>query len=216
MDAQPNGQRTTRRGLDASRPLTSFVGSVRGVLFGPARFFAGLRESREEERGAGGSLLFACVCFALGLFLTFLAAPLDPLLPQDTPNPLYDFFSRDQGDPSSFMPAVAFRIGMAAIAGGLLVCLTALIQHLFVLLFVRERRGFWATFLVVAYQNAILLVTWVPVLGLLAEPYGVYIAAVGVREMHGTTTVRALLAVLVPYLLPFAWGVYTLFGSVSF
>jgi hypothetical protein len=209
VDAEDNG-RQRRRGLDASRPLGSFIEVARSVLIEPAQFFAGLRESREEERSAGAPLLFALVCTAIGLFLTFLAAPLDPLLPQDTPNPLFDAFSRVQGDTSSVMPSVAFSIGLGTISTVLFIYLFAAIQHLIVLVFVREGEGFWATFLVVTYQSAVSMVNWIPVLGNLAALYGVYIAAVGLREMHGMTTTRALLAVLIPYLLPLAWSVYNL------
>jgi hypothetical protein len=64
----------------------------------------------------------------------------------------------------------------------------------------------------VAYTSAVDLLSWIPVLGLLAGLYGVYVAAAGLREMHGTTSPRALLAVLVPYLLSLAWSVYDLWS----
>ena len=209
VDGEGDDRWRRRRGFDVSRPTGSFVEVARGVLIEPAWFFAELRESREEERGTG-ALLFALVCFASSLILGFLAATLYPLLSQDVPNPLFDVFSRGQGNLSSVMPEVAFRIGLGTIGAVLAVYLTAAIQHLFVLLFVRERRGFWATFLVVAYQSAVWLVSWVPVLGLLVNLYGIYVVTVGLREMHGTTTGRALLAVIVPYVLPLAWSFYTL------
>jgi hypothetical protein len=49
------------------------------------------------------------------------------------------------------------------------------------------------------------------VLGYLVSLYGIYILTVGLRELHGTTTTRALLAALVPNLLMLAWSLYTLF-----
>ena len=66
-------------------------------------------------------------------------------------------------------------------------------------LFARERRGFWATFPVVAYgAGAISLFSWTPILGYLASIYGIYVATVGLRERHGTSATRALQAALLP------------------
>ena len=64
MDSEGNGPRV-RQGFDTSRPKQTFAEVARGVIFQPARFFARLRESREEE-GVGGPWLFAGACFAIG------------------------------------------------------------------------------------------------------------------------------------------------------
>ena len=85
----------------------------------------------------------------------------------------------------------------------------AAIQHFFVFLFVRERRGYWGTFPVVAYGSAISLLSWIPVLGYLATLYGVYVTTVGLREAHATSTTRALLAALVPALFGLAAAAMT-------
>lgn len=62
-------------------------------------------------------------------------------------------------------------------------------------LFVRERRGFWGTFPVVAYGGgAISLFSWMPILGYPASIYGICVSTVGGREMHATSTTRASLA----------------------
>lgn len=42
------------------------------------------------------------------------------------------------------------------------------------------------------------LVNWIPVVGGLVALYGLYLAVVGIREMHSTTTGRAALVVLLP------------------
>ena len=65
----------------------------------------------------------------------------------------------------------------------------------FVFLFVKERRGFWGTFPVVAHGGgAISLFSWMPILGYPASIYGICVSTVGGREMHGTSTTRASLA----------------------
>jgi len=64
-----------------------------------------------------------------------------------------------------------------------------------VFLFVKERRGFWGTFPVVAHGGgAISLFSWMPILGYPASIYGICVSTVGGREMHGTSTTRTSLA----------------------
>jgi hypothetical protein len=62
--------------------------------------------------------------------------------------------------------------------------------------------GYRATFRVLAYAGAAELVGWVPFVGLLlAVVWAVYLGTLGLRQLHATTTARALAAVLIPSLL---------------
>ena len=64
----------------------------------------------------------------------------------------------------------------------------------------------------VAYGGAaISLFSWMPILGYLASIYGIYVTTMGLREMHGTSTTRALLAALFPTLLSLLFLVPALF-----
>ena len=58
--------------------------------------------------------------------------------------------------------------------------------------------GYEATFRVVSYVSVTSLVNWIPVIGGLLALYGLYLAVVGIREVHATTTGRAALVVLLP------------------
>jgi hypothetical protein len=58
--------------------------------------------------------------------------------------------------------------------------------------------GFESTFRVVSYVSVTNLVNWIPLIGGLVALYGLYLAVVGIREMHSTTTGRAALVVLLP------------------
>jgi hypothetical protein len=51
---------------------------------------------------------------------------------------------------------------------------------------------------VVCYISVTSLVNWIPILGGLLALYGLYLAVMGKREMHATTTGRAALVVLLP------------------
>ncbi|MCA1687950.1 MAG: YIP1 family protein, partial [Actinobacteria bacterium] len=73
------------------------------------------------------------------------------------------------------------------------------ILHLLVMLIVGSgNSGFEATFRVGAYAAVTSLVSWIPFIGWIASLYGIYLAIVGIREVHGTTTGKAALVVLIP------------------
>ena len=94
---------------------------------------------------------------------------------------------------------------VAPIAAAVGVFVTALITHLLVVLVVGSgHSGFGATFRIVSYSSVTGLVGWVPFIGWIFSLYRLYLATVGIREMHGTTTGRALLVVLLPAILVLA------------
>ena len=73
------------------------------------------------------------------------------------------------------------------------------ILHLLVMLIVGSRNGgFEATFRAGAYAAVTSLVSWIPFIGWIASLYGIYLAIVGIREVHTTTTGKAALVVLIP------------------
>ena len=75
----------------------------------------------------------------------------------------------------------------------------AAILHLLVMLIVGSRNsGYEATFRVGAYAAVTSLVSWIPFIGWIASLYGIYLAIVGIREVHNTTTGKAALVVLIP------------------
>ena len=91
---------------------------------------------------------------------------------------------------------------IAPIAGTVGVFLTALVMHLLVILIVGSgHSGFGATFRVVAYSSVASLEGWLPFIGWLFSLYRLYLATVGIREMHATTTGKALLIVVLPAIL---------------
>jgi hypothetical protein len=61
--------------------------------------------------------------------------------------------------------------------------------------------GFGATFRIVSYSSVTGLVSWIPFVGWIFSLYRLYLATVGIREMHATTTGKALLVVLLPAVL---------------
>jgi hypothetical protein len=204
-----SGGRRTDRGFDTSRPRESFLEVVRGVLVEPARFFAGLGGPRPGL--VKGPLIFAIICGVVSSALALLVEPFNPLA-RGQPGIWSSFFSLYGNNPGAAIALAVLIVVLLPLFIVIGVYIGAAIQHLFVLLFVRERRGFWGTFPVVAYGGAALsLISWVPILGYLASIYGIYVTTVGLREMHGTSTTRALLAALFPALLSLLFLVPALF-----
>lgn len=180
--------RTTSSGgdYDLSDPVSSFADVVRRVAFQPAAFFAGL------PRGGSfiGPLVFALICIEISVILVGLLTFLD------VPGGITSLFGArgNQG----FLAFVGGLV-LAPIAGAVGVFLTALLTHLLVVLVVGSgHSGFGATFRIVAYSSVTSLVGWIPFIGWIASLYRLYLATVGIREMHATTTGRALLVVLLP------------------
>jgi hypothetical protein len=175
---------------DLSNPVGSFVDVVRRVVLQPVGFFAGLPR--------GGSLLnpllFAVIC-------TEIAAILWGILSL-------------AGVGGAFVTGYGFQVperqGLGDFVGSVIlapigevigVFIVAGIAHLLVRLVVgATNAGFGATFRVASYASVTSLVSWIPVIGGLLGLYGIYLAVVGIREMHGTSTGKALVVVLFPVL----------------
>jgi hypothetical protein len=182
--------RTTSGGdYNLSDPVGSFVDIVRRVLLQPASFFASL----PRQGSFLGPLVFALICIEISAVLVGL------LTFVDVPGGVTWLFGArgDQG-------FLAFLGGLviAPIAGTVGIFLTALVTHLLVLLVVGQgHSGFGATFRIVSYSSATSLLGWIPFIGWIFSLYRLYLATVGIREMHSTTTGRALLVVLLPAIL---------------
>jgi len=75
------------------------------------------------------------------------------------------------------------------------------ILHLLMTLIVGSgNAGFAGTFRVSAYSSVTSLVSWIPVIGWIASLYGIYLAIVGVREVHSTSS-KAAIVVRIPTLI---------------
>ena len=182
--------RTTSGGeYNLSDPVNSFVDVVRGALLRPAPFFAGL-----PRRGSLISpLIFALICIEISAILVGLLTFID------VPGGI-TWLLGVEGD-QGFLEFVGGLV-IAPIAGTIGVFLSALVTHLLVLLVVGQgHSGFGATFRVVSYSSVTSLLGWIPFVGWLFSLYRLYLATVGIREVHSTTTGRALLVVLLPAIL---------------
>lgn len=181
-------RRTSGGDYDLSNPVGSFAGVVRWVVLQPVGFFAGL-----PRRGSLlNPLVFALICTAIGAILggiLTLAGVGGAFLGGD------EFEVSQRQGLANFVGSVA----LALIAGAFGVFIMAGIAHLLVRLIVgATNAGFGATFRVASYTSVTSLVSWIPIIGGLLALYGIYLGVVGIREMHNTTTGKALVVVVLP------------------
>jgi hypothetical protein len=176
---------------DLSNPVGSFVDVARRVLFQPASFFAAMLRSGPLLN----PLVFAIICMEISALLSALLVLAGVQEnPGFNPNP-------QNALPSVYTPGSALAsIILTPILGAVGLFIAAAIQQLLVRLIVgANNSGFPATFRVASYTQVTGLVNWIPILGPLLSLYGLYLAIVGIREAHGTTTGKAALVILIPF-----------------
>ena len=184
------GVRSTSGGgdYDLSNPLASFADTVRRVVLQPVGFFAALPRSGRLLN----PLIFALICHEIYAILggiLRLAGVREGFVAG------YGFQMLENEDFGEFIGSVIF----APIGGVIGVFVVAGIAHLLVRLVVgATNSGFGATFRVASYIEVISLVSWIPIIGWLLSLYGIYLAVVGIREMHETTTGKAVQVVVIP------------------
>jgi len=164
--------------FDYQDPIQSFINAVRNVVTAPVGFFRGIRRQGDFLN----PLLFAIICYEIAAILGGLLRLLGVSM------------GGTEGFGSFLVSLIFAPIGAAI---GLFI--GAGILHLLVMLIIGSRNaGFEGTFRVGAYSAVTSLVSWIPFIGWIASLYGIYLAIVGIREVHNTTTGRAALVVLIP------------------
>jgi hypothetical protein len=164
--------------FDYSDPVQSFINAVRGVVTAPVGFFRGIR----REGDFVNPLIFAIICYEISAIL----------------GGLLGLVGVGMGGTQGFG---SFLIGiiLAPIGAAIGLFIGAGILHLRVMLIVGSRNsGFEGTFRVGAYSSVTSLVSWIPVIGWIASLYGIYLAIMGIREVHNTSTGKAAIVVLIP------------------
>lgn len=193
----PGGSASAGGEFDYTDPIQSFVRTVREVLTRPSLFFAGIRRQGDFVN----PLVFAVLC---SLFFAIFGGFLNML------NAIVSDTAGVGGAIAGFVGSIIFTPILVAV----FLFIGAGIYHLLVLLFVRPfNAGYEATFRVVCYGSAILVVSWISslfnlipligpiigsLLGILIGVYAIVIQVLGIREVHSTTTGRAAAVVLLP------------------
>src|SRR5918994_7328618 len=168
--------------FDYQDPIQSFIATVQAVVLRPVDFFRGILRQGDFIN----PLIFAIICYEVAAILGGLLR-------------LVGIGATNQGF-GGFIVSIILAPIFAAI--GLFI--GAGILHLLVMLIVGSRNsGFEGTFRVSAYSSVTSLVSWIPVIGSIASLYGIYLAIMGIREVHTTTTGKAAIVVLIPAVVVF-------------
>ncbi len=196
--AMPSWERRAELGF-----AEALVRSIPEILFHPVQTF----RSMPVIGGVAGPLLFVVLLGTVGsIFQTFysiLGISLDMVLPET------EYVSEHGGAIVGEMDAradVMFEI-VAMVLSPIIVAVFAFISsgiiHIFLMLFGGARRGFEATFRVMAYVGgATALFSLVPLCGAwIALVWGVVCEIIGLCEAHRTDTWRAVLAFAAPLFL---------------
>lgn len=195
-------------GFDPGRPAGSFATTTREVLLHPARFFAAVR----GEATFAGPVLYALACHALAVLF---AGAYDFALAVGA-GTVDDITVLETEGVAGGVLWILFLLGLTPLyVLGVLFVGAAIYQLLVRLLVGKRNAGYGATLRVTAYLSAVALLVWMPVLGLLIGPWGVWINAVGLRRFHATTTTRAVLVATVPYVLALSWSVFSVASGNS-
>lgn len=178
-------------------PINSFVEVTRTIALEPVGFFRGMARGGDYIN----PLIYALVCtevFALAIGFSGLVGSL---------------FRADQGLLGALLSLVFYVLLLPVVAGASLF-IGGGIYHLAAYFVVKPATsGFEATYRVLAYSAvsilplaALALVFWIPVVGdilyiiasLAVTGYFLFLAVVGWREAHETTTGRAVLIMIIP------------------
>jgi hypothetical protein len=193
--------RPSPREFEPSNPLSSFVDVVRRVVLHPVDFFSGI----PRQEGLRNSFLFALICIVIGAVLNaavgLIGAQPNVQSYQGLLQPLGVNVQVAAGFVASIVMYVAIVLISLFVGAGIYQLLVRLVVG-------RENAGFRGTFRVMAYAAVVNLVSWIPILGLLAGLYAFFLQVVGFREVHETSTGRAI---LVPLLL---FGISIVIGAL--
>ncbi|CAA9447025.1 MAG: hypothetical protein AVDCRST_MAG37-1934 [uncultured Rubrobacteraceae bacterium] len=169
-------------------PVGSFVRTVVAVVTQPVPFFRGIA----WQGNFVNPLIFAIICALISALLSGILAVIFPPL-----------FASPQNTGESFVGGIGVLVGtliLSPIFTAIGLVIAAGIIHLLVLLFVKPRNtGFEATFRIASYTQVTQLVSWIPIIGsIIAAIWAIVLYIFGIREVHGTTTGKAALVVLIP------------------
>lgn len=146
-------------GFDTARPVRSFAGCVWGVMLAPKAFFSGL----PEREGAAPPLLFAAISAFVSSFAGL--ALVAPDGPQETVSlALWALFYAAYAIPSLIVLAVFAHVLFRLLGGK-----------------GAAQRRFGDTLRVVCYASATVLLAPIPLLGVLARLYGLYLIVLGLK-----------------------------------
>ncbi len=160
-------------------------------MFRPSSFFRKLR----RRGSAGKALLYAIVFIIMGQAFAVFWQQWFFAHFSDTLSEMFPFFSE------MMLPDFGRQLFLAPIFALLGLLIMTLVYHVCLILVGAGKGGMETTFRVLAYTEGAQLWQVLPGLGqILAAIWGIVLLIIGLREAHATTTARAVLAFLIPFI----------------
>jgi hypothetical protein len=159
----------------------AFLTTLREVLFSPTRFYRRM----PTNRGLSNPLIFALILGVLGGVLGL--AWQQAFVPQ---------LEQFPGTVTPYLVGITIALPLIVLV---VLFIGSAIVHLCLMVVGGNRRGFEATFRVIAYSWSTQIFALVPLIGSFIIPiYSLVIEIIGLRESHGISTGRAALAIFLP------------------
>ncbi len=162
--------------------------TAKQVVFSPRTFFRHTASEGGLWEPLAFGILFGSIGLMLELFWQFLMG-------EGSLSSIEIDFIGDYGTSIVFL-AAAILCPLAATA---MICMTSLIVHLLLTVVGGARNGFEATFRAVCYSQATQFWALIPYVGgVIATLWLVVVQIIGIREIHGVSYTRVLIAFFVP------------------
>ncbi len=170
--------------------IQAFLKTLQEVLFSPTKFF----RKAAAGRGYWSPFIFAMIAGIIGSGIALLWQ--------------YLFFSgvvpRKFLSPTTYSAFLTFAIISMPFTIAFSILVGSGVTHLCLMIVRGNRKGFEATFRAISYAYSAELFYIVPFIGtFVGTIYVMILAILGAREMHGISTGRAALAVLLPVIVAF-------------
>jgi hypothetical protein len=164
--------------------------SIKGVLFSPARFF----RTATVAGGLKEPLAFGILMGSLGMMFEVSWQGLSRFgdLPSFGEGFLGDF---------TRVPLIMGILLLCPLVATIFICMTSLVLHFLLTVLRAGKSGFEATLRAVCYSQATQLWAVIPFLGsFLSGLWLMVVTVISLREIHGTSYVRVIFALLIPFI----------------
>jgi hypothetical protein len=165
-----------------------------GILFSPTVFFRGIRNKGGLRESFAFGILTGSIGTMFGLFWQFLLKPEDMLF-------ISGLFPESVSNNHIFLGLIILTPLLVMIS----VFIVAGVLHFFLLILRGANNGFEGTLKVGLYSNATSIFYLIPYIGefnigeIIAIIWSLIILVIGLREVHDTTTPRALFSLFLPF-----------------
>ena len=181
----PPWERRSEMGL-----AKSISESVKGVLFSPSRYF----RTAAVSGGIKEPFAFGVLMGALGIMFEICWQVLTRY---------GDLFSIREGFLGDFtlVPLVMGIMLLSPLVAAIFICIASLVLHLLLAVLRAGKNGFEATLRAVSYSQATQLWAVIPFLGsFMAGIWLMAVTVISLKEIHGTSYARVILALLIPFI----------------